>query len=183
MSAPATTPAAVASGPSTAPAAASGTTASTRVSNAHTSTFAIPNGIALTQFDGLDWANWSNTLEVVLCLHEAGDIVRHAAPPAGVDVDEWNVVHRCGLAYLHLFIKPDIYSLIASEVDYPTFFSKWELLCNTYGGAAGSTTIFNLWISITQAHLDDSTSMAPQLAKLNETRVALQPLVSNSLCN
>ena len=152
---------------------ASGTSASTRVSNAHSSTFAIPNGIALTQFDGSDWANWSNTLEAVLCLHEANDIVRHAAPPAGVDPGEWNVVHRRGLAYLRLFIKPDIYSLIASSVDYPTFFDKWQVLSNTYGGASGSTTIFNLWISITQACLDDSAPMAPQLAKLNETRVAL----------
>ena len=177
MSAPATLPPAVpptvASGPSTAPTAAGGTSASTRVSNAHSSTFAVPNGIALTQFDGLDWANWSNMLEAVLCLHEANDIIRHAAPPAGVDVGEWNTVHRCGLAYLCLFIKPDIYSLITSEVDYPTFFSKWELLHNTYGGAMGSTTIFNLWISITQARLNDSAPMAPPLAKLNETRVAL----------
>ena len=152
---------------------ASGTSASTRVSNAHASTFAIPNGIALTQFDGSDWANWSNTLEAVLCLHEADDIIRNAAPPAGVDLGEWNIVHRCGLAYLRLFIKPDIYSLIASSVDYPTFYDKWQVLSNTYGGASGSTTIFNLWISITQARLDDSTPMAPQLAKLNETRVAL----------
>ena len=67
----------------------------------------------------------------------------------------------------------DIYSLIASSVDYPTFCDKWQLLSNTYGGALGSTTIFNLWISITQARLDDSAPMAPQLAKLNETRVAL----------
>ena len=161
------------SGPSTGPAPAGGTSASTRISNANASTFAVPNGIALTQFDGSDWANWSNTLEAVLCLHEADDIVRHATPPAGVDVNEWNVVHRRGLAYLRLFIKPDIYSLIASSVDYPTFFDKWQLLSNTYGGTSGSTTIFNLWISITQARLDDSAPMAPQLAKLNETRVAL----------
>ena len=161
------------SGPAPGPMTASGTSASTRVSNAHASTFAIPNGIALTQFDGSDWANWSNTLEAVLCLHEADDIVRNAAPPAGVDPGEWNIVHRRGLAYLRLFIKPDIYSLIASSVDYPTFYDKWQVLSNTYGGASGSTTIFNLWISITQAHLDDSAPMAPQLAKSNETRVAL----------
>ena len=161
------------SGSSAGPIPASGTSASVRVSNATVSTFAIPNGISLTQFDGLDWANWSNTLEAVLCLHEADDIVRNAAPPAGVDVGEWNTIHRRGLAYLRLFIKPDIYSLIASSVDYPTFFDKWQVLSNTYGGASGSTTIFNLWISITQARLDDSAPMAPQLAKLIETRVAL----------
>ena len=169
---PAVPPTAI-SGPSAAPMPSAGTTSATRISNANNSTFAVPNGIALTQFNRSDWANWSNTLEAVLCLHEADDIIRHATPPAGVDVGEWNVVHRRGLAYLHLFIKPDIYSLIASSVDYPTFFDKWQLLSHTYGGTSGSTTIFNLWISITQAHLDDSAPMAPQLAKLNETRVAL----------
>ena len=108
--------------PPTATAPSGGTTSATRICNGNASTFAVPNGNALTQFDGSDWANWSNTLEAVLCLLETDDIVRHATPPTGVDVNEWNVVHRRGLAYLCLFIKPDIYSLIASSVDYPTFF-------------------------------------------------------------
>ena len=157
---PAVPPTASAIGRSTAPAPSGGTTSATRISDANQSTFAVPNGISLTQFDGSDWTNWSNTLEAVLCFLEADDIIRHATPPAGVDVAEWNVVHRCGLAYLHLFIKPDIYSLIASSVDYPTFFDKWQLLSNTYGGTLGSTTIFNLWISITQAHHGSSACQA-----------------------
>ena len=113
------------SGPSIGPMPAFGILASIRVSNAHAFTFAIPNGIALTQFDGLDWANWFNILEVVFCFHEVDDIVRYAAPPAGVDPGEWNIVYRRGFVYLCLFIKPDIYSLIVSLVDYPTFFDKW----------------------------------------------------------
>jgi hypothetical protein len=43
----------------------------------------------------------------------------------------------------------------------------------TYGGALGSTTIFNLWIQLTQAQLDDNALMAAQLAKLNEAHVSL----------
>ena len=97
------------SGASTAPVHSGGTSSATRISNANASTFAVPNGIALTQFDGSDWTNWSNMLEAVLCLHEADDIVRHAAP-TGVDVNEWIVVHRRGLAYLRPYIEPDIYS-------------------------------------------------------------------------
>ena len=37
----------------------------------------------------------------------------------------------------------------------------------------GSTTIFNLWIQLTQAQLDNSSPMATQLAKLNEAHVSL----------
>jgi transposase InsO family protein len=72
-----------------------------------------------------------------------------------------------------LYTKQDVYSLVASEVDFPTFKHKWDVLKATYSGEAGSTTIFNMWINLMQAKLDDSAPLAPQLAKLNETRVAL----------
>jgi len=41
-------------------------------------------------------------------------------------------------AYLRLYIKPDVYSLIASTTDLPTFKDKWDKLKDTYGGASGS---------------------------------------------
>src|SRR5712672_4675409 len=44
---------------------------------------------------------------------------------------------------------------------------------DTYGGASGSTTDFNLWRQLIQARLDKSTPMAHQLAKINEMRVVL----------
>jgi hypothetical protein len=72
-----------------------------------------------------------------------------------------------------LYTKQDVYSLVASEVDFPTFKHMWDVLKATYSGEAGSTTIFNMWINLTQAKLDNSAPLAPQLAKLNETRVAL----------
>jgi hypothetical protein len=72
-----------------------------------------------------------------------------------------------------LYTKQDVYSLVASEVDLLTFKHKWDVLKATYSGESGSTTIFNMWINLTQAKLDDSTPLAPQLAKLKETRVAL----------
>ena len=145
----------------------------TRVNNAYNTTFGMPSGIHLPQFNGSDWNHWSGTLEAILTLHEAEDVFRLKSPPADIDQDDWLSVQRRTKAYLRLYVKSDVYSLIASNTDYPTFKDKWDKLKETYGGASGSTTIFNLWIQLTQARLDDAQPMAPQLAKINEARVAL----------
>jgi hypothetical protein len=116
----------------------------------------MPSGIHLPQFDGTGWANWSGTLEAILTLHEAEDVFTIGTRPSGVDVDDWSSVQRRTKAYLCLYVKQDIYSLIASDTDYPTFKAKWDKLKDIYGGASGSTTIFNLWIQLTQAQLDNS---------------------------
>ena len=108
-----------------------------------------------------------------MILNGAEDLINLRAAPANASPDNWTSVQKSTKAYLRLYIKPDIYSLIASDVDLPTFYDKWEKLKGTYGGASGSTTVFNLWRQLTQCKLDDSTSMATQLAKINETRVAL----------
>jgi hypothetical protein len=144
-----------------------------RVNNAYTSTFGIPTGIKLEQFDGSDWANWSGIMEVILTLHEADDLLRFRSAPTNVPTIEWESVQRRVKAYLRLYIKPDVYSLIASATDLPTFKDKWDKLKDTYGGASGRTTAINLWRQLTQATLDDSIPMAQQLAKINETREAL----------
>jgi hypothetical protein len=107
----------------------------------------------------------------------------HDTCPAGTDVDEWATVARHAKAYQCLYIKPDIYSLIASEVNYPTFKAKWDLLHNTYGGASGSTTVLNNWIQLTQAHLDNPTPLTAQLSKLNKARVNLHTICGDSLLN
>ena len=147
--------------------------ASTRMSAAYGTTFGMPSGIKLSQFDGSDWSNWSGMLEALLTLHEAEDVFSVSSAPSGVDNDEWNSVQRRTKAYLRLYVKPDVYSLIASDTDFPTFKDKWDKLKQVYGGATGSTTIFNLWIQLTHARLDDSQPMTSQLAKLNEARVNL----------
>jgi gag-polypeptide of LTR copia-type/Integrase core domain/GAG-pre-integrase domain len=133
----------------------------------------MPSGIHLSQFDGSGWSTWSGILEAILTLHEAEDVLLLTTPPSGVDQDEWDSIQRRTKAYLRLYVKPDVYSLIASNAEFPTFKHKWDKLKETYGGASGSTTIFNLWIQLTQARLDDAKPMAPQLAKINEARVAL----------
>ena len=144
-----------------------------RIGSTANTTFGMPAGITLPQFDGTGWAHWSGILEALLALHEAEDIFVLDTHPSGVNQDDWNSIQRRTKAYLRLYIKQDIYLLIADDTTLPTFKHKWDRLSATYGGTTGSTTIFNLWIQLTQARLDDSLPMAGQLAKLNEARVSL----------
>jgi len=113
--------------------------------------FSMPAGITLPQFDGTGWSNWSGILEVLLALHEVEDVFILDACPAGVDAADWNSVQRRTKAYLCLYVKQDVYSLIADDTTFPMFKHKWDRLSATYGGTSGSTTIFNLWIQLTQA--------------------------------
>ena len=136
-------------------------------------TFGMPAGITLPQFDGTGWANWSGILEALLALHEAEDMFLIDECPDDVDEDDWNSIQRRTKAYLRLYVKQDVYSLIADDTLLPSFKHKWDRLSATYGGTLGSTTIFNLWIQLTQARLDDTSPMASQLTKLNEAHVAL----------
>src|SRR6266576_6369640 len=112
-------------------------------------------------------------LKALLTLHEAEDIFSNTLAPIEVDTGKWNSIQMRTKAYLCLYVKPDVFSLISSETDFPTFKDKWDKLKQVYGGATGSTTIFNLWIQLTQAHLDDSQLMTSQLVKLNEAQVNL----------
>src|ERR1700761_1343177 len=125
-----------------------GTTAPGHVGNASQTTFTIPHGIHFPIFDGNDWAHWSGTMEAILILYEADNVIRHSTCPARVDKDDWAGVHRRAKAYLRLYIKPDVYSHVASEVDYPSFKEKWDVLSILYGSAVGSTTIFNVWTNL-----------------------------------
>jgi len=118
--------------------------------------FGMPAGITLPQFDGTGWSNWSGILEVLLALHEAEDMFTLDAHPTGVDAADWNSVQRRTKAYLCLYVKQGIYSLIANDTTFPTFKYKWDRL---------STTIFNLWIQLTQAQLDNSSPMAAYVGK------------------
>src|SRR5258708_9065856 len=76
--------------------------------------------------------------------------------PSRVDKGEWDSLQRRTKAYLRLYVKPDVFSLITSDAEFPTFKDKWEKLKQVYGSATGSTTIFNLRIQLTQPRLDYS---------------------------
>src|SRR5260370_4651725 len=148
---PATPPAANSTG-------SSGSTSSpansrTRIGQAYNTTFSMPSGIKLSQFDGSDWSNWLGILEALLTLHEAEDVFALKMAPSRVDKGEWDFLQRRTKAYLRLYVKPDIFSLIASDAEFPTFKDKWEKLKQVYGGSTRSTTTFNFWIQLTHARL------------------------------
>ena len=120
---------------------AGGTSSGMRITNSVNSTFGMPSGISLPVFDGSDYNQWAGTLEAILALHEADDVIFNDTAPAGANPGEFATISRRAKVYLRLLIKPDVYSLIASDTDYPTFKNKWDQLRNTYGGASGSVTI------------------------------------------
>ena len=173
QSPPTTTGTGSATRSATGSAPATGADSKDHINNAYALTFAIPPGIKLDQFDGTNWLEWSGIIELILILQEAEDLLHLKVGPSNIGSVEWTSIQRRSKAYLRLYIKLDIYSLIASDVELPSFCDKWEKLKHTYGGASSSTTIFNLWRQITQCKLEESTPMATQLTKINETCVAL----------
>jgi hypothetical protein len=89
-------------------------------------TFGMPAGITLPQFDGTGWANWSGILEALLVLHEAKDVFLIDTCPPSVNQDDWNSIQRRTKAYLRLYVKQDIYSLITNNTTLPSFKHKWD---------------------------------------------------------
>src|SRR6201981_3355720 len=169
MSSASTASANTAVGGSTAPATGNtGGSTNGQLSNAYGSQFTIPSGFKLEQFDGTGWAEWSDMIEAIITLQEAEDIITLDSPPTGFDQPDWDSIQRRTKAYLRLYTKTDVYSLISSNTDYPTFKSKWNKLKETYGGVSGSTTVFNLWRQFSTALLSDTEPMTPQLTKLNQ---------------
>jgi len=71
-----------------------------------------------------------------LLIHEADDLLRFKTTPSNVPDIEWESVQRRVKAYL--YIKPDVYFLITSGTDLPTFKDKWDKLKDTYGSTSGS---------------------------------------------
>jgi hypothetical protein len=132
----------------------------------------MPSGSHLEALSGQNWNLWSGVLSAILQLNEVDSILTHSTTPTGVDADDWASVQKKTKAYLRLYCAADVYSIVESDIEFPSFKDKFDRLRDTYG-SVGSTSIFNLWIELTQARLDDGSPLAPQLAKLNETRVKL----------
>ena len=63
-------------------------------------TFGMPAGITLPQFNRTGWANWSSILEALLALHEAEDVFLIDKCPDDVNEDDWNSIQRRTKAYL-----------------------------------------------------------------------------------
>src|SRR5258708_1100425 len=71
-----------------------GTTASGRIGNAAQTTFTIPHGVHFPIFDGSEWTHWSGTMEAILVLYKADDVICYDSAPTGVDPADWAQVHH-----------------------------------------------------------------------------------------
>jgi hypothetical protein len=156
-------------------AASTGPLAISRINNSSLTTFSLPSGIALPKLNGANWTHWSQTFEVLLTIQEAEDIINLDTnpDPAIITAEVWESLMRRGNAYLCLYMDQDIHSLVASNIQFLMFKSKWDALKVLYSGQEGSTSVFNMWIALVQTKFDNASPLAPQLAKLNELRVAL----------
>ena len=92
--------------------------------NAYATTFEMPSDIKLNQFNDSNWSNWLGMLKAILILHKAEDIFTLSTTPTGMDKDDWDSVQRRTKAYIRLYVKPDVYSLIASDSEFPSFKDK-----------------------------------------------------------
>ena len=138
------------------------------ISNAYNATFGIPPGVKLTQFDGNDCSEWLGTFEAILTLYEAEDHLHYHTCPLDVDQAEWANVQQWLKAYLCLYMSSGVYSQISDKFAYLTVKDRWDQLKQLYSRATGSTTVFNNWIALIQAHLDENQPLGPQLTKLNK---------------
>ena len=99
---------------------------SIRIGSTANMTFGMPAGITLPQFDGTGWANWSGILEALLALHKAEDVFLIDECPTDINEDDWNSIQRRTKAYLRLYVKQDVYSLIADDATLSSFKNKWD---------------------------------------------------------
>ena len=143
------------------------------ISNSYNAAFGIPPRVKFQQFDRSDWSDWSGTFEAILTLYKAEDHLRYCIPPFNADTAEWANVQQQLKAYLCLYMLSGVYSQIADEFAFPTIKDRWDELRCLYSGDTGSTTVFNNWIVLTQACLDENQPLGPQLMKLNEACVNL----------
>ena len=143
------------------------------ISNSYNAAFGIPPRVKLQQFDGSNWPDWSGTFKAILTLYKAEDHLCYCIPPFDTDPVEWANVQWQLKAYLHLYMLSGVYSQISDEFAFPTVKDRWDELECLYSGDTSSTTVFNNWISLTQAHFDENQPLGPQLMKLNEAHVTL----------
>src|SRR6266702_2541222 len=132
----------------------------------------MPSGTQLEILSGPNWSSWSGMFTALLQLNEIDAILFHATLLSRVNPDDWASVQKKAKVYLRLYCMADMHSTVELDVEFPTFKEKYKQLRDTYGGV-GSTAIFNLWIKLMQAQLDDGSPLAPQLSKFNEACVKL----------
>ena len=68
-------------------------------------------------------------INAIFTFNEVDDVIKHATAPVETNPNSWDSIQKHTKAYLHLYVKPDMYSLIAPETDYLSFKHKWDKLC------------------------------------------------------
>ena len=126
------------------------------ISNSYNAAFRIPPGVKLQQFDGSNWSDWLGTFEAILTLYETEDHLCYRIPPFDADPAEWANVQWWLKAYLHLYMLSGVYSQIADKFAFLTIKDRWDELKRLYSVDTSSTTVFNNWIALTQACLDEN---------------------------
>ena len=80
-----------------------------------------------------------------------------------MDPVEWANVQQWLKAYLCLYMLSGVYSQISDEFAFLTVKDRWDELKCLYSRDTGSTRVFNNWIVLTQACLDENQPLGPQL--------------------
>jgi hypothetical protein len=138
-----------ASGSGTASSGSCNTVVAARIESAAANNFTMPPGTSLEQLSSQNWSVWHKVITAILRMNEVDTILTDSTCPSSVDQDDWKSVQKRTQAYLSLYCAPDVYSIVASDTDFPSFKDKFNRLQDTYGGV-GSTAVFNLWIKLTQ---------------------------------
>ena len=121
------------------------------------------------KFEGSNWNEWSTSFKGLLMMANLGGLLELKEMPSHATQEDWDTAQGVMKGYFMSHMAYTIWSSIESDATYPTVAHKWGKLRETYAGV-GATTAFNNWVSLTQARLDDSKPMTPQLNELNALR-------------
>ena len=129
-----------------------------------------PSGsAAIKTLDGSNWPTWSSCMIVLFCMNGLKTHILDTKPASDKD---WDTREEMVLGILAMYCQKDVWTSVSDDSKFRTCKSKWEELQKLYGGI-GSMSMFNSWMAITNATLDDSTPLLPQLQKLNDLRITL----------
>ncbi len=128
------------------------------------------SGLATIEtLDGSNWPTWSSRM---ITLFHMNGLKTHISDTKPASDKDWDAREEMVLDVLEMYCQKDIWMSVSDDSKFGTCKSKWEELQKLYGGI-GSMSVFNSWMAITNAMLDDSTPLLPQLQKLNNLCITL----------
>src|SRR6266478_3354254 len=129
-----------------------------------------PSGsAAIETLDGSNWPTWSSRMIALFRMNRLKTHILDTKPASDKD---WDAREEMVLGVLEMYCQKDVWTSVSDDSKFGTCKSKWEELQKLYRGIR-SMSAFNSWIAITNATLDDSTLLLPQLQKLNDLCITL----------